>query len=655
MDCTSRLRGTLSLLRPNPKTATWYRPSRESLVILGLVLLLNLAVGWYIVRPLQLLPEDAIAQTYRAGQVWSRGEPRLSSLGLAGPPLSAVLQLPLTLLPWLGRTGFAGSVISALAGAISAAALHLAAYRWGWPRWARYALVALFALNPMLLYYGANGSNEMLFIALVLLTLVLYLEWHCREHWLMTAGMGLLMSLALTTRYQGLVLSAVLGVVLAVHLFTDRRSTFARAEGTLLAYLTPIVYLAFLCICGTQQAGGSFWDWADAAPARVAQFGSQVQGQGLVSPGGPLEAWRRMGQLFPAFPFLSLAALLVAWFRRDGLGPGIVILGWSLPLLAVLQGEQGVRPLIVTIPLGFLLLIWGVARIRLAWPILLCGLCLVGASSWATVATMQRDWNGYERAFVRVLLGERWDGWVAEGSLGRAIARLDSPVRVLADDAEAYSIVYFSGQPELFVVPGDPDFSQVLARPWETADYVLVSHPDAASNPGQVHAAYPNLYAQGAPWAVLAAEIDEWKLYQVVGERGAPDAHSSIALEVTTTLPRSLVLILLSVVGVLWALVLSWIVRRLSREIPLEMPREDCECPASRPSSSHPTGLSSNWTAITVGKPITRGDVPKLFLVMVAWLVLLVLTFYTLFTLPFLLMLGAGMVHWLSRDFSRRV
>ena len=190
--------------------------------------------------PLKLLPGKAIAQTYEAWRV----------LVFAGPGNGH-----LALLPWLRWAGVTAHIASALAGAISAAILYFIARRRGWSRWMGCLLVALYALNPMILYYAANGMDEMAFVALLLLSLAMYWEWHCHGRWIMNAGMGLAMAVALATHHEGLVFAAALGMALAVHLFTDRRGTIAQAEGTMLAYLSPIVYMIFLWFCWNGRVG----------------------------------------------------------------------------------------------------------------------------------------------------------------------------------------------------------------------------------------------------------------------------------------------------------------------------------------------------------------------------------------------------------------
>ena len=362
----------------------------------------------------------------------------------------------------------------------------------------------------------------------------------------------------------------------------------------------------------------------------------------------------QIGQFFPAFAVLSLGTWLAACLWRDKLGLGLTLLAWCLPFFAIVEAMAGQSTiasgsLIVLIPIGFLLLIWIGWRLKANRLVLVVGLCLLGASDLCTGLVMWESpqVDGYERAFVRVLGGERWDGWIAEGALGRAIAGFKPAMRVLADDRDAYPVIYFSGRPERFIVPDDPRFAEALEHPWEIVDGILVSRPDSTGMPDYIQAAYPDLYANGAPWAQLAAEIGSWRLYWVVSEPPASAPPWTQSWPAVVTLPSWLVFILRTLVGGLLILVLLWILRRLNRQVSFPMPEERLVQSAATGSSA--SGVSGRWIVASDSRLASRADVFKLILLMAEWLVLLVLTFYTLFTLPFLLIVGAGMVHWLNQ------
>ncbi len=123
-----------------------------------------------------LLYGDAVAHINIARRVFDSRTPGYLQLGTVWLPLPHVLDIPFVVNNWLWRTGIGAaipSMISFVAGAVGIFRLVrcLAA------SWCAWLAVAIYALNPNLIYMQATGMTESLYLALVVWTVVYFLEF----------------------------------------------------------------------------------------------------------------------------------------------------------------------------------------------------------------------------------------------------------------------------------------------------------------------------------------------------------------------------------------------------------------------------------------------------------------------------------------------
>ena len=96
-------------------------------------------------------------------------DPHLAAIGFVWNPLQSVADIvPLLfyhLWPALATRDMSGTIVSSLCMAGATYQLLCAFREWGVPRAPRLVLIALFAINPMVIFYGANGMSEALYLA----------------------------------------------------------------------------------------------------------------------------------------------------------------------------------------------------------------------------------------------------------------------------------------------------------------------------------------------------------------------------------------------------------------------------------------------------------------------------------------------------------
>src|SRR5262249_4786738 len=169
------------------------------------------------------ITSDALSGTANALLVLFGADPHLAALGFVRMPLPSLLALPVLaiypLWPAAISSGFASTLITALAGGTSAVLILETGRRLGISPRLGWACALLIAANPMLFLYASNGLSEgVASPCLIGATCLLVLFWRSgRRHHVALAGLAL--ALGAATLYQavpygvGLAVALVLGAL----------------------------------------------------------------------------------------------------------------------------------------------------------------------------------------------------------------------------------------------------------------------------------------------------------------------------------------------------------------------------------------------------------------------------------------------------------
>ena len=133
-------------------------------VIFGGLALLYSGVGYLLMMRYNLFDPDAPSRVANAGFVLESRDPHLSAIGFVWNPLPSLVEVPILQLsrwwPELRTHGLAGVAQSALFMAGAAVIIdRIAVDRGVGVLWRRVS-VAAFALQPMIIVYGASGMSE---------------------------------------------------------------------------------------------------------------------------------------------------------------------------------------------------------------------------------------------------------------------------------------------------------------------------------------------------------------------------------------------------------------------------------------------------------------------------------------------------------------
>ncbi|MCV7150493.1 ArnT family glycosyltransferase [Mycolicibacterium pyrenivorans] len=514
---------------------------------------------------------DALSRVTAAQSVLFSRDPHLAAIGFIFTPLTAMLQLPALLLtpvwPEITERAFAATLVSAvfMAGAV-VQILGMGLDR-GLPRVYALAITAIFALNPMIVFYGANGMSEAPFIFFMSWAVRRLMLWMVDDdvHHLITAG-GIAMGLAYLTRYDAVACIAAAGVLVGV-------TTYRRARSA------PRIRRALLDTILVSGPGvGAFVGWAAVSwlitGEAFAQFTSQYGNTAILEQSGTVATTFGGGLAFAAVCIMLLAPTLIpialwAAARRRGT-PGwpvllvpLSIYGAALAFQAYSYASGSTFPFlrfyIIAVPLTACLAVLAVPegiglaskrRGRYAPPAAAVNHRRRSRAPYAAVALLfavslpVTAWGmslpkyaPQEYALGAVLAPDP-DNVTERKALEHRIAASFSTERkiadyldglhlpessVITDTVYGFAILAASDKPRTFVIPSDPDFTELLNEPsLGGIRYLLAVPPTGRGVSDALNLRYPTLYETGADIATLELEIPndgdsqpDWRLYRV--------------------------------------------------------------------------------------------------------------------------------------------
>jgi len=532
-----------------------------------------LGIGYWLQVRNGFVLGDALARDMASKSVIFSRDPHLAAIGFIFTPLTAMVEVPIMalnpLVPDLASRAFAGTVMSALfmAGAV-VQILSIGTDR-GLPRWFSVTIATLFAVNPMIVFYGSNGMSEAPFIFFTTWAVRRLILWMVDDdvHHLIAAG-GIAMGLAYLTRYDAVACIAAAGLLVSVTTYrrARRRPRVRRAVLDMIVVSVPGVV--------------SFLGWAAASwlitGEAFAQFTSQYGNSAILEQSGAVQVGLGNGLLFAATCVLLLAPVLVPltiragflrWRRPDWamMVPPLAIFGSALAFQAVSYALGSTFPFlrfyIIAIPLTATIALLAVPDGTLVAPVRRGRHAPVPTAAPAPSTSRHRfGYAGVALAFALCVPIAAWGMSLPryapqEYALGAVInpapesvsprkatehriARTYSTERriarylddlnlpngaVITDTVYGFAIIAASRHPKTFAIPSDPDFVHLLNNPSVAGvEYLLVVPPAGRGVSDAINRRYPSLYNTGANIATLELEMPNggegqpnWRLYRV--------------------------------------------------------------------------------------------------------------------------------------------
>lgn len=498
-----------------------------------------LAVAWAVAEGMNLRSAEAMERAVSAWFLLLGDLGRISIGGSTEPPLPALLEMPLALLPSLRGTWLSGAVLSAASGALACLVLGriLAALGASGP-W-RLAAVALFALNPLVLFQAASGSSEMIGVLMVLLSAHYLIDWHRTQNLQPLISLGFATGGAALARFDA---AAYAIVLVGVLWYLDQREdegSAGRTPGILAGYGAPVLFLtgawvlfSLLIPDGPARVGEAavrqVVGWGYAMGDAVGSSG-QAAGQAAGSLGDVLPM---LAQLSPLFLLSVGLVLRDSTARREKHTLCLILLGLCSPALLVLRAVAGdsvrLSDAILMVPFGFVLAGRALAPSPLqiegtsARTTALRALVVLTAalSSLSTLAAMAGPLaDREERAFAAAGSSQGpGDLWIAEREIAAYLTANVGGSLVLADLRDAYPIVFFTRSPELFRPIGSQRAPDPAREAERDPEYLLAMSKRPGSAPGMAAGDYPGTSGESPYLAVPVKEwpAEGWRLYRLI-------------------------------------------------------------------------------------------------------------------------------------------
>lgn len=552
---------------------------RAKLTIFVAMLFVYLAVGHWLQVQHGFIMGDTLSRVVATQSVLFSRDPHLAALGFIFTPVAAMVQIPAVALgavwPDIAGRAFAGTIMSATFMAGAAVQMFSMGADRGLPRAYSVTLTLLFALNPMIIFYGSNGMSEAPFIFFMTWAVRRLILWMVDDdvHHLVAAG-GIAMGLAYLTRYDAAACVAAAGFLVGITTYLRAKPPprLRRAILDLLIVSGP----GFLAFLGWAAAG-----WLITGEA-FAQFTSQYGNTAILEQSGQTAPNLFDGLVFAALCIMLLAPTMLplalwAFMQRWGrpnwqmLIVPVALFGAVLVFQSYSYASGSTFPFlrffIIAIPLCVTMAMLGVpdgvfrtptrrgryappaptaepvksrsaapyvavaATVAIGIPVTMLGMAQpkYAPQEYGLGAVLNPDpYNVTERKAIEHQIARTFK---TERDIAQYLENLDLPdSSVITDTVYGFGILAASSRPQVFVIPSDPDFTELLNDPTANGVRYLLAVPAAGRGTSDaLNVRYPTLYDTGAEVATLELEIPndgdgqpDWRLYRVnepVGRR----------------------------------------------------------------------------------------------------------------------------------------
>jgi 4-amino-4-deoxy-L-arabinose transferase-like glycosyltransferase len=509
-------------------TAPWFRLPRLTITgWLGVVsFFVSMAAAVWIRQDLHYIIGDSLARTANAVYVVASRDPHAGAIGFYWPPLHSILQIPFVLvLRPFDAIEWAGPLTSATALAITVALLGRLARHLHVGRWTTFGVCAAFALNPVMIFYGANGMSETTFFLFLVLAFDGFIRW-CRDDStgaLTTCAMAL--AALVLIRVEAVFVVAVFVVVGA---WAGRNLRQALSGAVLLGLPAGFAFTMWIAAQQILLSDGLYFLHTNASTA------TEVR-EWLPAP-SDRAAVLRWAAIWVVLFGPALAAVLpvlvvrlrpgTRWHRDAEVRAVAALLGTAavfpaLHAYLLLNNATTGNPryfLPVTV-VAAVAVLWAAAPERRrplaqAWNLVLvaafAGTAVV--STFALTSPVRTKVEQEHLVFETALGRDRNEQLAGVGAVWldlRALARdvermVPARSRVLADSTYTFPLILFSANRTSFVIPNDRDFEPILADPEGKVDFVVTA--DEAFLRNRFGAQYDDPVG-----AVVAGQPDRWE------------------------------------------------------------------------------------------------------------------------------------------------
>lgn len=545
------------------------RPS-ETFVLFAAAFVLYLLVAGLLIH-FNVVFTDAISRVANAFYVLFSRDPHLPAMGFVWNPLPSFVLLPIlpfkSIFPGLVVYGAAGSIQSALSMAGAVAGISVCLRKLAVRPVPRRILVALFAVQPMILLYAGSGQSEPMLLLFLVLTTSALISWTLDRQPGHLVGAGMALGLAYVTRYESGAPAIAVAVLVALVTFGSTTGSWGYrirlALNDVVLVATPFLFGFFLWAASAKILVGEWFPTFGSKygnSAQVADAAQWIQQATGTTFGQTLEyLGRQMFGLAPLFAVLVAATLVLAVRRRTVtvlVAPVVFGSVMAFCALVLLMGASfgWLRFQITIIPLTVLMAGAVVAALSnrpgqhrasahaapadRRWPrrrttvaVTTAVLLAVGFAIPVQAWVLTDPTLNLAREEAPVLSGLLFPDlpgsnpsllqmYQTEREISAYLDQLGpGDGSVLTDSAYAFPIITSSENPHTYVISSDFDFQAAVDDPAGHHIQYLLVRSDSRSDAVQIK--WPGVFDDGAGIATLARTWDgvggHWRLYHVNG------------------------------------------------------------------------------------------------------------------------------------------
>lgn len=528
---------------PRPFSGDAPRAGLESGLIFAFFSIIYGIVGYFMLTDGRIVDFVSLEHLNEAYMVFWNDPPRLAAIGLDAGTFGSVAFLPLTIVKPVATSLVALPILSCIAAGLLMGSINSVMRNCDIALGFRIVLLVLFGLNPMFVFYAANGGPDIIALFFLGIALSSLIAWSVSDQTRHLAAAGLAIGVAMMVDYQFILVG--LGFMVALMIISaSKKVDGLKVRATLLLFLTPLAYaLLFWCLINWVLLGNPF-EWVSAQNG-VIQVNTTGALQAITT-----DFWGSMGDLFEVtlgIAPLALAAgfllIIGAIMKGDSTGWGLLVIGLCLAAGPVIRAVGADQANLLELAYGLPLAVFAVAAVawfgKDGWSAIAAGLIAVGL-----IAAIPLAWNAMQdyrfqnqaQAFTRwVDTRESQEGTTSIGDYQVGIdpelamanfinTRIPQEKRsILVDQNFSYAVMTTSGRPQNFfdrTDEGEDDWQATIDDPFGEVSYMLIT---TSREGDQIAKAWPTAVEGGEAGLQPVFRTDRYVLIEVSDTRPPSD------------------------------------------------------------------------------------------------------------------------------------
>lgn len=486
-------------------------------------------VGIILIYRYGITQSDNISRVFNAYSTFMVHKFNLANIGFIWNPLPTILEIPLVALhnlwPALLTKGIAGIFVSAVFGGVAIFNIYKMLSHFGLRSLYRTTATVLFGLNPLIVFYAANGMSDIMLLAAMLgvaYCIILYLE-NQRIYSLVLASLWL--AIGFGARYESGIYALTIGMAIIILLSTPKLLDRKKGIGILIVLELPIIYSVGIWVAANWIIMGNPLYFMDSRYSNAAQVATGIYHIARSDRNIVNALWFVLERTI-IFPPLIIALLVTSWGLIKHKVPKVIwillALGLGEPITQVLLLTLGADPgleryFIFYIPLGFLLTAFIIAPTCSRWRMIGITLLAIG-NLFTWVGSNTTNFGKGVNTYISV---------VAKGghlhphqSSIKVASYLNAhpKMTILVDSFMGWPVIIHSSNPGQFITTDNINFHSVVNHPIGKVQAILVPQPTGNGKLDAINQKYPGLWAGKEPWSHLVFSVRgsrNWRLYKI--------------------------------------------------------------------------------------------------------------------------------------------